>query len=73
VKEKYHRMKFDINFDVLEGGKDDQLGLYAPLVNLLCYTAVLNGLEIKALFTCCGLRLLDEKKVDLIDNKITQE
>lgn len=66
VKEKYQRMKFDISFDIIESQNDNVMGLYAPLVNLLCYTVVLNGVEIKSLFTCCGLQLIDEKKLALL-------
>ncbi len=68
VKEKYARMKFDINFDVIESEKGNLLGLYAPLVNLLCYTVVLNGIEVKSLFTCCGLKLVDEKRLMVLGN-----
>ena len=68
VKEKYQRIKFDINFDIIENSSENLISLYSPFVNLLCYTSVLNGLEIKSLFTCCGLSLIDEKKVSLISN-----
>lgn len=68
VKEKYLRMKFDINFDIIENASDNISALYAPLINLLCYTVVLNGIEIKSLFTCCGLSLVDEKKLLVLSN-----
>lgn len=68
IKEKYLRMKFDINFDIIENASDNIAALYAPLINLLCYTVVLNGIEIKSLFTCCGLSLVDEKKLVVLSN-----
>ena len=68
VKDKYQRMKFDISFDIIETSSTNQLALYAPLINLLCYTVVLNGIEIKSLFTCCGLSLIGEKKLTVIEN-----
>ncbi len=73
VKEKYLRMKFDINFDIIESSTDNILALYAPLINLLCYTMVLNGIEIKSLFTCCALSLIDEKKLTVLSNNSEQD
>jgi hypothetical protein len=52
-------MKFDINFDVIENSNNNLLNLYPPFINLLCYTAILNGMEIKSLFTCAGLSLIN--------------
>ncbi len=53
-------MKFDVNFDIVENNmNNNDLGLYAPFVNLLCYTVALNGVEVKSMFTCCGLSLIN--------------
>lgn len=54
-------MKFDVSFDIVENNISNmnEMALYAPFVNLLCYTVALNGLEVKSMFTCCGLSLVN--------------
>lgn len=59
VNEKYLRMNFDINFQIVEG--NDEVNIFCALVNLLCFSLMLAGVEIKSTFSCGCAWLLDEK------------
>lgn len=53
------RMNFDVNFHVVEIKNKDEL--MPALVNLLCFSLMLAGVELKSVFSCSQVWLVDEK------------
>ena len=57
VSQKYLRMNFDINFQIVEGNEEVQI--FCALANLLCFSLMLAGVEIRSIFSCACAWLLD--------------
>lgn len=58
VSDKYLRMVFDINIEIIQSNPfNPLLYILSPLINLLSYTAMLKCLEIKSVFSCSAASL----------------
>lgn len=59
VREKYMRMNFDVNFHIVEIKNQEEL--FPALINLLAFSLILAGVELKSVFSCCQCWLVNEK------------
>jgi hypothetical protein len=59
LQERYLRMEFDIAFDVVEGFNVDVDVLLCAMINLLSFTFLVLGVEIKSMFSCSCVWFVD--------------